>query len=144
MPSPAVYWNWVQTRIFIQWNGFSYFITLNERSFRLTRKNKQPSQEEDCVLHLFTDWSTKKKTQQNQMMITADRWYLGKWKPARAGSDHLRDTHQCSLLPGHGGVCLPCLSFLEGNNWENLYTHKDKISRKQAKSSNSLWSHTMW
>jgi len=52
---------------------------MKDLSDSLTRKNKQPSQEEVCMLHLFTDWSTKKK--QNQMIITAERWYLGKWKP---------------------------------------------------------------
>lgn len=64
-------------------------------------------------------------------MITAERWYLGKWKPGTAGSNHPREWQQLSWLPGHRDVCLSCLSFLQGNHWENVYTHKDKISVRQ-------------
>lgn len=64
-------------------------------------------------------------------MITTERWYLGKWKPGTAISNHLREWQQLSRLPGCRDVCLSCLSFLQGNHWENLYTQKDKISVRQ-------------
>lgn len=119
MPSPAVWWNWVQTLIFIQWNGLTYFMTLNEKSFRLTRKNKQPSQEEYCMLHLFTDWSTKKN--QNQMIITAERWYLGKWKPSIAGVITWEtDNSSHCFLATETFVCRVCLSLKE--TIERIYT----------------------
>lgn len=93
-----------------------------ERTNRLPRRRRTA-----CCVYLQVGLLKKKRK-----MITVERWYLGKWKPCIAGTNHLRDRQQLSLLPGLGDICLPCLSFLEGNNWDDLYMHKGKISRKQS------------
>lgn len=103
MSSPAAWWNWVQTLIFIWQKGLASFTMMIFQTNFQERINSHRRRRTACCFNLQIGLFKKK--------ITAERLYLGKWKTSIAGINHLRDRQQLSLLAGPGDTCLPCLSF---------------------------------